>query len=738
MTDHRYVSVILERGFEQPLDYQLPKEIEKVYPGERVKIPIQNRTAWGYVVAVKETSSFAKIRSILQIDSSGSLPSDLFALATWMSNYYGCSLQRSLRCTVPAMIRKQTQAKEQWFVSRNQTYEEMREHCKEIRTQHPAQAAILDVILLNPQGLLMTELLEKAQVSKSPLDSLVKQKWLHLAKVRIDRSPLIGEDYFKTKPKVLTDEQTVTHKAILKSVNSNLFNVHLIHGVTGSGKTEIYLQIIQEVLTKGRSALMMVPEIALTTQMIERFRSRFEDSIAVLHHRLSDGERYDQWQKIQRGEVRIVLGARSAVFSPLKNLGIIIVDEEHEASYKQSEESPCYHARDLAVMRGKLNSCPVILGSATPSFESYNNALQGKYLLHTLHRRSRGGAVPHIKIIDMKHEDEKQKHFTLYSEALLNGIEKRAKKGEQSIVFLNRRGYHTLLSCLECEYQVKCRQCEAALTFYRKENCLLCHLCGERYHDIPLICPQCTHRPRLSYKGIGTEQVERTLRAILPEVRTIRLDADTTRHKGSHQQLLRDFGTGKADVLIGTQMVAKGLHFPEVTLVGILNCDTALSIPDFRSTETAFQLMTQVAGRSGRGEILGEVILQTRIPQHPLFSCVRKGDFAAFYHEEISSREMFAFPPFSRLAKLQFSGTNEENVFLEAERMRNYLISQLSDAYQLMPVIPPGHPKIKDKYRFHFIVKGTNMYRLSQCIKSWKPSKTVKLLVDIDPVSIFF
>jgi primosomal protein N' (replication factor Y) len=516
----------------------------------------------------------------------------------------------------------------------------------------------------------------------------------------------------------------------------------LLHGVTGSGKTEIYLQAIDTALKLNKGTIMLVPEISLTQQTIQRFKSRFAEKIAILHHRLSAGERRDEWHKIRDGQAKIVVGARSAIFSPVDNLGLIIVDEEHEQSYKQNDLSPSYQARDVAVMRGKLSESVVVLGSATPSLESYYNALNGKYVLSILHKRADIATLPDVKIVDMRKEYEKSKGLTSFSEALLSGIEKRQKQGEQVILFLNRRGYHTTLLCQECSKVIKCNHCEIPLTFHLGDNQLACHLCGYQISPPPKECPSCHATKPLKFRGAGTEHVERALHAIFPHIRTIRVDADTTKHKGSHQKLLRDFGTGKADVLIGTQMIAKGLHFPEVTLVGVLNSDAGLNIPDFRASETIFQLITQVAGRSGRGVTRGEVIIQTCMPENSTIQHAAKQDYLGFYSEEIAIRQMFCYPPFSHLAKLTFSGQSANQTCEWAQKFRELLIPLLPGQYEFHPVIPCGYAKVKDLYRYQFLIKGPTMTSFNLALeklleKLSLPSK-IKLFVDINPSSTFF
>lgn len=740
----KYASVILDVSVDKILDYGLTAEqAEFAKCGMRVEVPLRGHLRTGYIYAIKDTADFPKCQAVARFTAESEvITEDLFQLSLWMSKFYCSNLRETMQMMLPAIVRKDKEHKQQLFVMRAQSREILKEHCEKIRNKSSPQADVLDVMLQVKKGILLSELLEQTQGSRSPVDTLVKNGFLTVDIVRIDRSPLTSEEYFQTKQKALNDEQAVAFGKIAASIEETKFETHLLYGVTGSGKTEIYLQAIDKVLKKGKGAIMLVPEISLTTQTIERFRSRFEGKIAILHHRLSQGERFDEWHKIRRGDAQIVIGARSAVFSPVKDLGLIIVDEEHEHSYKQSETAPCYHARDIAVMRGKMTKSAVILGSATPSLESYYNATTGKYTLSSLHQRADVAKIPKFTIVDMKREFEKAKGYTSFSEVLLDGIKKRQEIGQQTILFLNRRGYHTTLLCNGCSQAIRCNHCDVALTFHLGQNTLACHLCGYTVAPPPKQCPSCKSHDTMKFKGVGTEQVEKALHAIFPEIRTLRIDADTTRHKGSHQKLLRDFGTGKADVLIGTQMIAKGLHFPEVTLVGVLNSDTSLNIPDFRASETAFQLITQVAGRAGRGYAQGEVIVQTSLPENPTIMMAAKQDYLSFFKEEIEVRQMFGYPPFSSMVKITFSGENEMGVRHFAESFKQHLSGMLAKEFELMPIIPSGHAKIKDNYRFQLLIKGPSVYPMSHAIaallEQQTRSKAVKVLVDINPTSTFF
>jgi len=496
------------------------------------------------------------------------------------------------------------------------------------------------------------------------------------------------------------------------------------------------MQAMEHVLNLKKSVILLVPEIALTSQTIERLKARFQQKIAILHHRLSDGERFDTWHGIKNGKIQIAVGARSALFSPFSNLGLIIVDEEQESSYKQSEEMPCYNVRDVAIVRAKINNCPIVLGSATPCLESYHNALKGKYVLHKLSARATSAKLPKVTIVDMKRERDLGNF--VFSDLLLTKIKEKFSLGEQIILFLNRRGAFTCLTCSDCSETIKCAHCDVSLTFHKGLNHLTCHLCGYTLSPVPTKCG--CGSDVLKFKGPGTEQIQRQIHAIFPEIRTLRMDADTTKHKGSHDKLFKQFRSGKADILIGTQMIAKGLHFPQVTLVGILNTDGALNIPDFRASEHVYQLLTQVAGRSGRGDLPGEVIVQTTQLDHPVIKHASKEDYESFFQEEIGIREIFAYPPFSHLTKIVFSSKDEQKLLIHAHTVHGQIIYKLPSNYTVYPITPCGYSKIKDKYRYQCLIKGNAPLHLAKILSDLiRPNQTshTRVLIDIDPNNTF-
>lgn len=732
-----YATIILDEAIDRLLDYEIPPSFhEQAAPGMRVLVPVRSQLKKGTIFALN-THSPHQTRPIERMLSETSpFTPDLFALVQWMASYYATPLRRIISLVLPSFVRNEKKQQEQLLIKALLSKEKLAHMSAELKEKHSAQAAVIDVLLKRPKGVFLSELIELAHVSKSPIETLIKKKILSSKKITYTSETL--HDYFQTEPKRLNPEQALALQEITASIDSNKFSTHLLYGITGSGKTEVYLQAIDHALMQGKTALLLVPEIALTEQTIQRLRARFSHQIAILHHRLSDGQRAEAWKQMHDGKVHIALGARSAIFSPLPNLGLIIIDEEHDASYKQKDKAPTYHARDVAVMRAKYTNATIVLGSATPSLESFYNAKMGKYHLNTLTKRPKEAVLPEVKIIDMRREIEKEKGFVLFSNPLLEGIKERLKRGEQSILFLNRRGYHTTHICLQCSYIFKCLHCDVSLTYHRNQNTLSCHLCDYTISPPPQECPSCKSSTSLKFKGAGTEQVERTLHAILPEVRTLRMDADTTRHKGAHDALLKQFRSGKADVLIGTQMITKGLDFPSVTLVGVLNSDSGLHLPDFRAQENTFQLLTQVSGRAGRGALKGVVMIQTFLPDHPTIRLGAHQDYLAFYEQEIAIRETFAYPPLTRFIKLTLSGKDATRTENAAQTLRETLVKRLSSAFEIYPVVPCGHAKIKEAFRFQFLIKGEKIAPALKLLQDATCPKEIRLLIDVAPLSTYF
>ena len=729
-----FVSVFLDQNLQKSLDYEVPLEfVNQVQVGMRVEVPLRGGSVKGTIAKIKPHSEFAQVRSILKLLSpQGELSSCAWKLAEWMSVYYATSMQRVLKCFIPPNVRNEVKEQTQVFLSLAKTHEECLKECERLRLKNPKQAHILDLLLQLPKGAFLQDLIQK-DGSESSIETLVKNKWICSKKISVNEDFLLEEEFFQTHPKQLNIEQQKALQAIEIALEKGAFSSHLIYGITGSGKTEIYLQAIAKTLSLGKSAILLVPEIALTSQTIERFRARFSQKIAILHHKRSLGERSSAWEELKSGKIQIVIGARSAIFAPIQNLGLIIIDEEHDSSYKQSDESPCYQGRDVAVMRAYFEPCVILLGSATPSIESRYNAEIGKYKLHTLKNRATQAKLPKIQVIDMKQTLDRQGGFTHFSPELLEAMKQRLEKGEQTLLLLNKRGYHRMQLCSQCRSIAKCPHCDLSLTYHKQASHLKCHFCN--YIQPPLRNCPCGAHSSLEFKGFGTEHVEKSLHAVLPNVRTLRMDRDTTQKKTSHEDLFKQFKSHKADVLIGTQMIAKGFHFPSVTLVGILNIDSSLSIPDFRSPEQAFQLLIQVAGRAGRADLPGEVILQTFLPDHPVIALAKSQEYDTFYTQEIEERRSFGYPPFCHLVKLSFSSKDPDVAMKQAEETRSKLVQSLQSSAEVFPVSPAGHPKIKDMYRFQFVIKSPKISNLSAHLQSIQ-GQNIK--IDVDPISIYF
>lgn len=540
------------------------------------------------------------------------------------------------------------------------------------------------------------------ELSTANLNQGEKQGWLTFEEVESYRDPFANHDFPETQPWQLNPEQQQAVTRILEAEEKGEATTFLLEGITGSGKTEVYLQSIAEILNKGKTAMMLVPEIALTPQMVQRFKSRFGKAVAVLHSGLSQGEKYDEWRKIERDEAQVVVGARSAVFAPLQKIGLIIIDEEHEATYKQ-DETPRYHARDLAIWRSQYHHCPVVLGSATPSLESRARAQKKRYELLLLTQRAHESAqLPPVTIVDLK-EEYAQKNTSTFSRLLQEKITDRLMKKEQVVLLLNRRGYSSFMMCRDCGYVLPCPNCDISLTLHMDVKKMCCHYCGHQ-ENIPRQCPDCRGE-KIRYYGTGTQKVEEELQECFPSARILRMDVDTTRKKGAHEKILTAFEEQKADILLGTQMIAKGLDYPNITLVGVLNADTALNLPDFRSSERTFQLLTQVSGRAGRGEKPGEVIVQTFNPEHHSIVLAQAQDYEAFYKQEMFLRHQSGYPPFYFTVKISASHPAEEVAAKKMYQIAELLKNGLSPASRILGPIPSGISRIKNRYHYQVILK---------------------------------
>lgn len=574
--------------------------------------------------------------------------------------------------------------------------------------------------------------------STALLNEAAKNGWLTFIEKEAYRDPFANQTFEKTTALSLNAEQQVAVETILQSVQEQQGQTYLLEGITGSGKTEVYLQVIAEVLNQGKTAIMLVPEISLTPQMVQRFKSRFGEHVAVMHSGLSQGEKYDEWRKIEREEAEVVVGARSAIFAPIENIGVIIIDEEHEASYKQ-EETPRYHARDLAIWRSEYHHCPVVLGSATPSLESRARAQKNVYQrLRLTQRANQAATLPTIDVVDMRQEVENG-NVSSFSMSLQEKLQERLEKNEQSVLLLNRRGYSSFVMCRDCGYVLPCPNCDISLTLHMDSKTMKCHYCGHE-ERIPYRCPNCG-QDKIRYYGTGTQKVEEELQTLLPDSRILRMDVDTTRRKGAHEKILRTFGEGQADILLGTQMIAKGLDFPNVTLVGVLNADTALNLPDFRSSERTFQLLTQVSGRAGRAEKPGEVIIQSFNPEHYAIQLAKAQDYEDFYTKEMYIRHRGDYPPYYFTVQITASHPEENEAAKQMFQIATKLKQGLSPQAILLGPTPNAIMRVNNRYFYQVIIKYKQEPMLQPLLKEIltdtqrATARGLKLSIDAEPMN---
>jgi len=745
MTKPSYVRVIIDRAIHRELDYAVPESLmDRIGVGSRVRVPFREKSALATVVALTQQSEAKRIRPIeAVVGEAPTLSERLLELGRWIGAYYCCPTETVMRSLLPQVIRRaEIGWKKQLFVQPGRKTD--REELEKLRRRAPRQAELLEAILRLEAPIRASHLLRQTSLDNQTLRALVKRGLAELRQEAVVRDPHADEQFIATSNLILNQEQTQALKEILQALDSpENSRPILLHGVTGSGKTEIYLQAIRAALDRGQTAIVLVPEISLTPQTVERFKGRFadvQDAVAVLHSHLSEGERHDEWHKIHSGRARIVIGARSAIFAPLRNLGLIIVDEEHETTYKQ-EEAPRYHARDVAIVRAKIEKCVAVLGSATPSLESYHNAAIEKYRLVALTQRIDEKQMPLMRVVDLRQERRKDKTATVLSEKLRTAIADRLEKREQTILFLNRRGFSTSLLCSNCGEARDCPNCSVALTFHRYPAVagrLSCHLCGHTA-AVPKKCPACG-KDALIYAGFGTEKVESTVSQIFPEATVRRMDADSMTRKEAYRETLRNFRTGKIDILVGTQMIAKGLHFPNVTLVGIINADLALHLPDFRAGERTFQLLTQVAGRAGRGETSGEVFVQTYTPFSPSIQFARHHDFTGYFQQELEFRERCDFPPFKHAILITVRSAHEGRAKLSAETLRRRLKEALPEEFILGEATPAPLEKLQGQFRFHILIRGEAIMRLSRLVRETVDRlpfpEDVAVTIDVDPYQL--
>ena len=750
---HRVVArVTLDVAVRREFDYLVPEELEpSVHEGTRVKVPFGPREVMGVVTAVLDESPHGNLREIIKtVGGQALVTPPILRLVRWIADYYCCAPEIAMKAVLPDAVRKE---EEGW-----------RERlCVRALPQHGEPPKLtkrqedLWTIVEEWRELPLQELVRLAGTTSATIRKLEDKGLVSIAPQISERDPYAKEHILPTQPLELNAQQATALESIVDSMERLAKrdddeakpvgdNVFLLHGVTGSGKTEVYLQAIAYALGQGKGAIVLVPEISLTPQTVERFKARFSQGpqqtlVAVLHSHLSAGERHDEWHKIRQGRARIVIGARSAVFAPVEPLGLVIVDEEHEHSYKQ-EEAPRYNARDLAVVRGQQEGAAVVLGSATPCMESYHNVQRKKYGLLSLTERVDNIQMPIVRVIDMRSAARKEKGVGIFSLQLREAILQRLEKNEQVMLFLNRRGWSSSLQCPECGFVAECPNCSVSLTYHRAAQQLMCHICGH-IETAPKKCPETKcGNVAIRFSGLGTEKVEAALEKGFPSARVKRMDSDTLKRKEDYRRILGDFRTGKIDILVGTQMIAKGLHFPNVTLVGIIHADLSLHIPDFRAGERTFQLLTQVAGRAGRGEVEGEVYVQSFTPFHPAIQYARRHDYVGFYEQEIEFRQQLNYPPVGRVALLTLRGRSEDRVKFVADHLRREMDAVAKELGEVVVAGPAPAPLLRAEnfYRYQIMLRTSRMPQLSRKLSALRETfqipEDLRLVIDIDPMSL--
>jgi primosomal protein N' (replication factor Y) len=748
------VEVALPVPLFQTFAYALdPSAPNAAVTGSRVVVPFRNRTEIGICLGPAGPRSLPeKVRTITEVpDADPVLSADMISLCRWMADYYIVPVGIAMRSVLPAMLtgaaQPQPGRKTHRIVRLGHDLPTLLEREKAF-TRAPQQRALFELLESLGGNSTLEHLLQQLAFSPSVLKGLEKRGLIVIEAEEIERDPFASRTIPAATPHTPSDAQA---EAIATIAGAGRGDVFLLNGVTGSGKTLVYIEVLKRLVREtGKTGIVLVPEIALTPQTVDRFRAVFGDDIAVLHSALSDGERYDAWLALSRGEKRIAVGARSAVFAPLANLGAIIVDEEHETSYKQGE-TPRYHAREVAIVRARLEGAIVVLGSATPSLESWANADSGKYTLLNLPERVGGGRLPKIEIVDLRHRESPTgpregaappAYSYVIRDELDSALAATLARGEQSILLLNRRGYSSFLQCGDCGNVIVCPNCSITLTHHRAPERLLCHYCGHQEALSP-VCGRCGGRT-LRQRGLGTQQVERLISDRFPGATVARMDVDTTSGKWAHAGILDRVASGEVDILLGTQMIAKGLDFPNVTLVGVVDADTGINLPDFRASERCFQLLSQVAGRAGRGPKGGRVFIQTRVPNHHAVVCAVTHDYLRFVHEEASGRVSPPYPPNIRLANIVFSGMDamatDDLAVAATAWLRELLETQRLDGVTVIGPAPCPIERIKTRWRWHVLLKCAQAGELTRVsryfMEKFSVPPSLRVTLDRDPVAL--
>lgn len=742
--DRLVATVVFSEPPGGPFDYVIPTNLQpQVTPGQRVRVPLgkSNRQIVGYCVAVGPRPSDVpwQLKEILEtVDQRPLLSEKMLKLTRWMANYYIASWGQVLEAVVPAGVRSLAGTR---LVTFYQLAADLPAELSELRL--PAkQKRVMDVLQAGEGPIEANRLASLADCTQAPLKSLAGKGLLVASKQRLHREQLDEQATEREQPLELNEDQEPALAAVLAACRSGQQQTILAYGVTGSGKTEVYMQAVEDVVRSGRQAIVLVPEISLTPQTRQRFRARF-DQVAVLHSQLSDAERHWHWQRIADGQVQVVVGPRSAIFAPTPQLGLIVLDEEHEPSFKQ-ETTPRYHARDVALERAKLEAIPLVLGSATPALESWQRAISGEFQLVRLPNRVLGRPLPEVATIDLCHERRSRSKGAI-SRVLEQAMRQALDQDGQIILLLNRRGFSTSIQCPACGHVVRCPQCDVAVTHHRqqvggKAERVLCHYCDYEAR-VPSACPECRSE-EIRFAGLGTQRLEAEVNARFRGSVCLRMDSDTMRGPGSHEKALQRFRDGEVQILVGTQMIAKGLDFPDVTLVGVVNADTALHFPDFRAAERTFQLVTQVAGRTGRSERGGRVLVQTYSPDHPAIQAAAGHQFEDFARQELPLREKFGYPPYSSLIRLIVRGDVEDATAAFAQRLVDELATLVADSvsYRVLGPAPAPITRVREKYRFHLLLVTDELSQLSepleQLIQQLPGPDTIQWVIDVDPLSL--
>ncbi|NRA95807.1 MAG: primosomal protein N' [Planctomycetes bacterium] len=721
------------------LSYAVPEHLaKKVVPGVRVRVPIGSRRVTGFVVAVETRVPEGALKPVEDVlEERPFLTAATLALGLWVAKYYGAPPGEALSALVPAAIRHGRRQKMDVLVELVDAAA-----ATALRNQHKEAASwqsrsrVLRALLETDDGLRLQEVLRSANVTVSPVNTLERAGVVRRRRVPAVADPLANLRVKPAEPPVLTDDQAAALDVLMPRLEAGRFSASLLHGVTGSGKTEVYLRLLERSLALGRTAILLVPEIALTPQTVERILGRVPD-VAVLHSNLSEGDRAEQWQRLFDGRVKVAVGPRSALFAPLRNVGLIILDEEHETTFKQ-QQSPRYHARDAALERGRIEGALVLLGTATPSMESEGMVARGSIDRLCLPSRVGGSTLPSVGIVDMRHE-KPVGPSGMFSRVLLHGMDEALTAGGQIMLFLNRRGFSTTVLCRQCGWQAACDQCAIQLTHYRRSDRLLCHYCG-RERTAPQLCPDCKS-PHVRYGGFGTEKVAEAARGLFPGRCVQRMDGETLSKRGAPERIYRDLKEGRIDILVGTQALAKGLDIPNVTLVGVISADTALLIPDFRSSERTFQLMCQVAGRCGRGSQRGQVLIQTFCPEHPSIQAAARHDHATFAAFELAQRDEHRYPPAGHLVRVVAESPKDDAAakILAVTEADARAWPEIQDGrVQILGPAPCPIPRLKGQHRRHLLFIGTDAETMTELLPRLprRSGKGLKVLIDRDPVAV--